>query len=74
MLAKLTPKNQITLPESVASSFQGTEYFEVTIENGRIVLTPARLTAADGVRSKLTDLGLSESDVTEAVSWARRTQ
>ena len=56
------------------SSFEDTEYFEVTIETGRIVLTPVRLTGADVVRSKLTDLSLSESDVDEAVSWARRSQ
>lgn len=72
MLARLTSENQIVLPESVASSFEGTEYFEVAIEDRRMVLTPVRLAKADAVRSKLTDLGLSESDVTEAVAWARR--
>ena len=41
MLAKLTSKNQLTLPQAVASAFQGTEYFDVTNENGRIVLTRA---------------------------------
>ena len=72
MLAKLTPKNQITLPESVASSFQGTQYFEVTMEDGRIILTPVHPNKADAVRSKLADLGLSEAEVSEAVAWARR--
>ena len=56
----------------VVSAFPGTEYFDVTNENGRIVLTPVRLTRADAVRSKLADLGLSEADVAEAVEWARR--
>ena len=74
MLAKLTSKNQITLPKSVVSSFEGTEYFDVANEKGRIVLTPVRLTRADAVRSKLADLGLSEADVAEAVVWARRGQ
>ena len=74
MLAKMTSKNQITLPKSVVSSYQDTEYFDVTSENGRIVLTPVRITRADAVRSKLADLGLSESDVAEAVAWARRRQ
>ena len=72
MLVKLTSKTRITLPESVLSSFECTEYFDVTIENGRIVLTPVRIAGADPVRSKLADLGLSESDVDDAVSWARR--
>ena len=74
MLAKMTSKNQITLPKAVVSSYQDTEYFDVTSENGRIVLTPVRITRADAVRSKLADLGLSEADVAEAVAWARRGQ
>ena len=54
------------------SAFQGTEYFDVTQENGRLVLTPVRLTRANAVREKLAELGLSETDVAEAVSWARQ--
>lgn len=74
MLAKLTAKNQLTLPKGVMSSFQGAEYFEVTEDNGRIVLTPVRLNRADAVRSKLAELGISESDVAEAVTWSRKKQ
>ena len=72
MLAKLTSRNQLTLPQAVASAFQGTEYFDVTNENGRIVLTPVHLNRAAAVRKKLADLGLSEADVAEAVAWARQ--
>ncbi len=72
MLAKLTSKNQLTLPQAVASAFQGTEYFDITNENGRIVLTPVRLKRAATVRRKLAGLGLSEADVAEAVAWARQ--
>ena len=71
MLAKLTSKNQLTLPKAVISDFGGTVYFDVTSEHGRIVLTPIRLNRADGVRAKLAELGLSESDVSDAVKWAR---
>ena len=74
MLVRLTSQNQVTLPGSMASAFEGTEYFEAAIEDGRLALTPARLTGADAVRFKLDDLGLSEADVGEAVSWARRRQ
>lgn len=42
MLAKLTSKNQITLPEAVIAKVDATEYFEVAVENGRIVLIPVR--------------------------------
>ena len=72
MLAKLTAKNQLTLPKAVLSSCQGTVYFDVTEDSGRIVLTPVRLIRADAVRAKLTDLGLTENDVAEAVSWSRK--
>ena len=72
MLAKLTSKNQLTLPKAVVAAFQGSEYFDVTNENGRIVLTPVRLNRADAVRAKLAELGMSEADVADAVAWARR--
>ena len=72
MLAKLTSKNQITLPKALIGDFQGCDYLDVTRENGRIVLTPVRLARADAVRAKLAELGISEADVREAVAWARR--
>ena len=72
MLAKLTAKNQLTLPKAVLAAFPEAEYFDVTEENGRIVLAPVRVTRANAVRAKLADLGLTETDVAEAVAWARR--
>ena len=72
MLARLTSENELTLPEDVASAFEGVEYFDVAEESGRIVLTPVRPSRADVVRDKLADLGLGETDVAEAVAWARR--
>ena len=72
MLAKLTSKNQLTLPKSIVADFQGCEYFDVTQDTGRIVLTPVRVARADAVRAKLAELGMKEEDVAEAVAWARR--
>lgn len=72
MLAKLTSKNQLTLPKKVMSGLEGTEYFDVTKENSRIVLTPVRLARADAVRAKLAEMGLSEADIADAKAWARR--
>ena len=71
MLAKLTSKNQLTLPKAVLASCRGTEYFDVREDNGRIVLTPVRINRADAVRVKLADLGITEDDVAGAVAWAR---
>jgi len=72
MLAKLTSKNQITLPKAAISGVDATEYFEVTVEKGRIVLTPVRVQQAQAVRDKLEQMGITAQDVDDAVSWARR--
>lgn len=72
MLAKLTSKNQVTLPKAIVTAVQGAEYFDVTEENGRIMLTPVRINRAGAVRAKLAELGIQDSDVTVAVAWARR--
>ena len=72
MLAKLTFDNQLTLPDVLMSEFKGVEYFDVAHEDGRIVLTPMHVTRADAVRGKLEDLGISDSDVADAVAWARQ--
>lgn len=72
MLAKLTVKNQLTIPKSALTHCQGIEYFDVSEENGRIVLTPVRINTADAVRSKLAEMGLNEKDLKDAVDWARR--
>ena len=74
MLVKLTSKNQLTLPEAVIPDLGRAEYLEVTKENERIVLTPVRVVRAAAVRAKLADLGLSETDIAEAVAWARRAE
>ena len=71
MLAKMTSKNQVTLPKAVVSKVAPTDYFDVEVEGGRIVLTPVRIQKADAVRNKLAALGIDESDVAEAVARAR---
>ena len=70
MLAKLTSKNQLTLPRAIVQQVDA-EYFEVTTENGRVILTPVKIQRADSVREKLKALGISDDDVTDAIAWAR---
>ncbi|MDR1968016.1 MAG: AbrB/MazE/SpoVT family DNA-binding domain-containing protein [Burkholderiaceae bacterium] len=72
MLAKLTSKNQITLPKAAVSCVDAAEYFDVTVDSGRIVLTPVRVQQAQAVRNKLAQLGITEQDVADAIAWARR--
>ena len=72
MLAKLTDDNRLALPKALLASFPGVDCFNVTEEDGRIVLSPMRLSRADEVRKKLEELGIAEADVKDAVVWARR--
>ena len=72
MLAKMTSKNQITLPKVVVSRFQKVDYFDVSTDGESIILRPLQPSRANEVRAKLAELGISESDVAEAVSWSRR--
>jgi len=72
MLSKLTAKNQLTLPKRALDALgpqPAPTYFEVDVEDGRIVLTPAR---PDAVRRKLADRGITDADVADAVAWARQ--
>jgi hypothetical protein len=71
VLAKLTAKNQLTLPKSVTNEIAPTEYFDIKVENGQIILTPVKIQRSDAVRAKLAELDLSAQDVIDAVAWAR---
>ena len=75
MLAKLTAKNQLTLPKRALDALgvpAAPGYFQVEVEEGRIILTPAHIGAADAVRRKLAELAIADADIADAVTWARR--
>ena len=74
MLAKVTSKNQITLPKAVVSQFPGVEYFEVRAEGEKIILEPVRRARVNEVWQKLEQLGITDADVADAVKWARKGQ
>ena len=71
MLAKITSKNQLTLPKSITQAIGPVEYFDVEARDGQIVLTPVRIQRGDSVRAKLAELDLTEADIAQAVAWAR---
>lgn len=71
MLAKITSKNQLTLPKAAVQAVGAAEYFDVEVRVGQIVLTPVRIQRGDAVRAKLAALGLADADVGAAVPWAR---
>ena len=72
MLAKMTAKNQLTLPKAITNAVGPVQYFDVKAKDGQIVLTPVRMQRADAVRAKLAELNLTDADVEEAVNCARR--
>lgn len=72
MLVKLTSKNQLTLPKSITKEIRESEYFEIKVEGGQIILTPVKIQRADAVRAKLAALNLTEQDIVDAVNWSRK--
>jgi hypothetical protein len=70
MLAKLTSKNQLTLPKAAVEQVRA-EYYAVRTEGQSIVLTPVKLGGLDAVQEKLAALGIAETDAKAAVTWAR---
>ena len=75
MLAKMTSKNQITLPKAVVSKFPPSEYYEVEAVNDCIILTPVRMQkhseGMEAIWQKMEKLGITEADIADAVKWAR---
>ena len=71
MVAVLTGGNQLTIIDGVLDEFQYGDYFEVVIDDGRIVLTPIEPAPIEAVWAKIATLGITEDDVADAVKWAR---
>jgi hypothetical protein len=72
MLAKLTVKNQLTLPKAVVTQFKGVEHFDVSTDGSSITLKPLRRSRLEEIQDKLARLGITEQDVTDAIAWARQ--
>ena len=75
MLVKKTSKNQITLPKEIIKKFPQIEYFEVRVEDEKIILIPVKIVRADitleKIREKIERLGITENDIKEAIKWSR---
>ena len=73
MLAKMTSKNQITIPKKIIDQMPSVKYFEVELKDGKIELKPLRVyeTDLEKIRSKMKNLGLKPDSVREAVEWVR---
>ena len=71
MDATVAERGQITLPKAIVQTAGEADYYDVTVQDGKIVLTPVRLHQADAVRAKLEELGITQEDVSDAIAWAR---
>ena len=74
MLAKITSKNQITIPKKIMEQLPGVQYLEIEYQNGVITLKPVNTydTDLEKIREKMEKLNLNENSVNEAVQWARK--
>ena len=68
MLAKRTSKNQVTLPKAIVQTAGEADYYDITVQDGKIVLTPVRLQHADAVRAKLEELVASYRELYDALN------
>ena len=73
MLAKVTSKNQITIPKKIIDKIPDVKHFDIEFKNGVVILKPIKLfdTNLHQIRSKLKKLGLKEDSVAEAMEWAK---
>lgn len=71
MLVKITAQNKVTLPESLLNEVGPARTFDVSVENGRIILTPVQAERGEAVRAKLAAVGIADRDVDKAVAYAR---
>ena len=74
MLAKITTKNQITIPKKIINQLPDVKYFDVELKEGMVLLKPLKVydLNLDQIRSKLKKLGLKQNSVKEAIRWARK--
>ena len=74
MLAKMTSKNQITIPKKLIDKLPDTKHFDVELKDGTILLKPIQIydTDLNQIRLKMKSLGLKKDSVAEAIKWARK--
>jgi len=73
MLAKITSKNQITIPKKIMTQLPEVKHFDLELRDGIIFMKPLKLydTNLDQIRSKIQTLGLEPNSVNEAIKWER---
>lgn len=73
MLAKITSKNQVTIPKKIMDQLPGVQYMEMELIDGVIRMKPVKTSEIDleNIRTKMKRLNLNVDSVSEAIKWAR---
>lgn len=75
MWAKKTSKNQVTLPKKILKEIPDTDYFDVSLHEGAVVLRPVTVAEPGSrlatIRRKIRGLGIEPKDIDRAIQWAR---
>jgi len=73
MLAKITSKNQITIPKKIIEKIPNVKHFDIELKDGIIIMKPIKFydTNLDQIRAKIKKIGLKENSVAEAIKWAK---
>ena len=71
MRASMVSETELSLPRQAIEAVGHPSHFDVEVEAGRLILVPTGRSPAGIVRRKLELLGLGDSDVAEAIAWAR---
>ena len=62
-IAKMTSKNQLTLPAAVVAALGHPSHFRVQLAQGALILFPGRVTSDDEVCARLKRGGMAEEAV-----------
>ena len=70
MLAKITSKNQITIPKKIIEKMPDIKHFDIEFKDGVVIMKPIQFydTNLDQIRAKIKKLGLTEDSVAEAIN------
>jgi len=73
MLAKITSKNQITIPKKIIEKMPGVKHFAIEFKDGVVIMKPIKFydTNLDQIKAKIKKLGLKEDSVAEAIKWVK---
>ena len=67
----MTSQGELKLPPELLQQIENPDIMDISLENGRIVLTPHNPETPEEIRKYLKNIGITEQDVADATKWAR---